>query len=89
MAKLYKLITISDSDKTSLKKLYRIEYPNITPDKCTEIDNFITGFEITTKNNELKGAFGTFYLNKEGRQGLYGYVLDRIYAHFKFGDDLS
>ncbi len=89
MAKIYKLITISDSDKTSLKKLYRIEYPGITSEQRAEIDNFITNFEITTKNNELKGAFGTFYLDKEGRQGLYGYVLDRIYAHFKFGDDLS
>lgn len=63
-------------------------HPTIDDDKKREIKDFVTNF--TTTEQKLYGNWNEYDMtNEQDYNGIYGYVLDQIDGHFKFGDDLS
>lgn len=77
----------SSSIHSILCEAYK-RHPTICDDQKREIKHFVTNFSTTEK--KLYGNWNEYDMtNDKDYNGIYGYLLDKIDGHFKFGDDIS
>ena len=77
----------SSSIHSILCEVYK-RHPTIGDDQKREIKHFVTNFSTTEK--KLYGNWNEYDMtNDKDYNGIYGYLLDKIDGHFKFGDDIS
>lgn len=80
------MFSLSAEDKIILLNEIKKDY-QIDDESLKNLKNYLNDFK--TSEIELTGNFGTYDMNKNGYEGLYGYLKDKLQGHFKYGDSLN